>query len=366
MSFIEHFHSLKDPRSHINKSHDLLDIIFLSLSALLSGAEGWEDIVEFGHTKQEWLKRYRRFDAGIPSDDTISRVMSALDPEQLMACFISWVNDVRETEQRDFIAIDGKTLRRSFDRGDKKTALHVISAWAHNQGLVLMQKRSEGKQNEIHSAIELIDMLELKNCIVTLDAMHCQTNTATHILAKEADYVLSVKGNQGHLEQEIQAFFHKAHREKHCEMQSVTEVDSGHGRIEERTCHVLPVSKWMSNLERWPQLNSVVQMVRKRHQDENISEETIYFISSLAPDPVLISQSIRRHWGVENQVHWVLDVTLREDDSRLRREHAPENIGALRRFVLNLVRLHPSKYSVKRKLQKAGWDDNFRAELLFG
>lgn len=367
MSFIEHFISLDDPRSHINKRHDLHDILFLVVTAVLSGAEGWKDIKEFGDEKLVWLRKFRAFEEGIPVDDTIARVMSALNPETFLACFVSWVNDLRQAQGQDVIAMDGKTLRRSFS-GKRSSALHMVSVWSSKNRLVLGQSRCVGKKNEIETVMELLELLELKGSIVTLDAMSCQKKIAHKIKAKGADYLISLKGNQGNLHKEVKAYFHKLQREKSDSLtqgQFVT-TESGHGRIEVRHCTQVPICDWLSEAHGWAGAKSVVEVVRERHCGDDISRETHYYLSSLSVDAQRAAQTIRSHWGVENQVHWVLDVTFREDDSRIRRGNGAQIMGMVRRFCMNLARINTTTNSIRGKLKNAGWSDAFREQLLFG
>jgi len=367
MSFLQHFENLEDPRTHINKKHELLDILFLTVAAVLSGAEGWKGIKEFGDIKLEWLRKFRPFTHGIPVDDTIARVMGALEPEPFIRCFISWVNEIRGDKGNDQIAIDGKTLRRSFE-GDRKSALHMITAWSKEHGLVLTQSRSAGKKNENQSVLEMLELLEIKGSLISVDAMNTQKKIATKIKAKGADYILCVKANHKTLLNEIEAYFHKMKRDEPQLIRDVTmeEHDHGHGRIEVRRYTQLPITQWISEASHWKGAITIVEVERERHIKDKLQTETQYYISSLQPDVAAVADAIRSHWEVENKVHWVLDVTYREDDSRIRREHAAENMASLRRFVMNLARIHPRKNSMKGKLQQAGWDDSFREELLFG
>lgn len=367
MSFINHFESLEDTRSHINKKHELLDIIFLTVVAILSGAEGWKDIKQFGDNKLDWLRKFRAFEAGIPVDDTIARIISALEPTALLSCFMSWVNEIRTSQNQEIIAFDGKTLRHSFD-GDRKTALHSVSAYAVEQGLVLAQCKSLSKKNEVSTVMELIELLELKGNIITADAMHCLKKVANAIDKKGGDYVLQVKGNQGKLSEEIKAYFHKTRRDDGAliSANTLTLTNDGHGRIEQRQYVQLPVTNWLEQRKGWANLNSVVEVTRTRYLKGSESKETAYYISSLSVNLPNIAKAIRSHWAIENSSHWVLDMTFREDESRIRRGDAPENIATFRRFAMNLARLSPIKDSMKGKLKQAAWSDDVREKLVFG
>lgn len=367
MSFIDHFEEIQDTRSHINKKHDLLDVIFLTVSAILSGAEGWKDIKTFGDSKLDWLRQFRAFENGIPVDDTIARIISALEPESLLSCFISWVNEMRKQQDKELIAFDGKTLKGSFD-GECITALHSVSAYAVEQGLVLAQSKSKGKKNEIETVMELIELLELKDSIITADAMSCQKKITKAIIKKEADYILQVKDNQKKLHDEIKAYFHKTHRDEPnlISNNSFEEVDAGHGRVEKRRYCQLSTTDWFSHTNGWTGLNTVIEVIRERHVKGKISTERAYFVSSLTVNAKEAGRAISGHWGIENSSHWILDVTFKEDDSRIRRGDAPENMATFRRFSMNMAKLSPIKDSVKGKLKSAAWNDSIRTKIIFG
>lgn len=368
MAFLDYFDTLEDPRSRINKTHDLLDVLFLTIAAILSGAEGWQDIKDFGDKKLDWLRKFRAFDNGIPVDDTIARIISRLDPDKFVECFLDWSNSLRVANGHDSIAIDGKTLRRSFKKGDRKSALHLISVWSDANQLVLGQFKSKGKKNEINTVMELLELIDIQGATVTLDAMGSQKKIASKIRQRGGDYVLPLKDNQKKMFQEAQAYLHKIDVAdgKGYDVDSYTETDAGHGRIEVRHYTQVAITDWGNEASKWKDARSLIKVVRERHiQDECTMEEQIY-LSSHDIDVKGVAHSIRKHWGVENQVHWRMDVTFREDDNRIRREHAAQNMASLRRFVMNLASLHPDKKSMRRKLKNSGWDDDFREQLLFG
>lgn len=367
MSFITHFAELEDGRTDINLKHELLDVVFLTLVAVLAGAEGWQDIERFGDAKLDWLRRYRRFAAGIPRRHTVARIIGALRPEGLLTGFVSWVNEVRAAQGRWQLAIDGKTLRRSH-QGEKTSALHLLSAMAVDSGLVVYQTPSSGKKNEIKTVQQLLEVLDVSGACVSLDAMHCQTETVRALRAKSADYVIQVKANQGQLYREIQAFFHKSRRD---EAEAIVqgryaEVDKGHGRLEQREYVCLAATDWIAGLDAWQDLHSVLEVTRRVSVNGKETEEVSYYISSLREDTARIANNIRQHWQIENGQHWVLDVVYREDDSRIRVGDAPQNMALFRRFAFNLSKLSAMKDSMKGKLKRAAWDDEFRAKLLFG
>ncbi len=369
-TFITHFSDIEDPRIDRCKRHQLIDILFLSVSAVLTGAEGWEDIEQFGRIKLDWLRKYLPYENGIPKHDTIARVLSRLEPELIQTRFIKWVQDIAKDSRVDVIAIDGKTARRSFSTKERNNALHMVSAWSCSHGLVLGQQKVDGKSNEITAIPALLELLDIEGGCITLDAMGCQKDITKTITTKKADYVIALKGNQGGLHEEVKAYFHKVLREK-CS-QTVhdkdEQIDTGHGRIEVRKCLQLEVDTgWITKLAGWHGLKTVIEIQSERHIDEHVAAETRYYISSLEIDAKRASQVIRQHWGVENSLHWTLDMTFREDESRIRRGNGAQVMNALRKVALNIVRNNTTrKASMKQKLKQASLDDEFRAELLIG
>jgi len=365
MAFLDYFQELEDPRSHINRTHDLLDVLFLTIAAMMSGAEGWQDIRDFGLQKEDWLKQYRSFEHGIPVDDTIARIISRLNPDKFVECFLNWSNSLRQAQGKEIINIDGKTLRRSFKDGDRTSALHLISVWASESQLVLGQFKSQGKKNEINTVMELLDLIDIKDATVTLDAMGTQKKIAKKIRSQGGDYVLPLKDNQKKLHREAEAFIHKMEREGH-PLAQYEEIEKEHGRINIRRYTQIATTDWMTETTGWQDAQSVVKVVRERHINDKVTTEEQIYLTSHGVDVEAIAKAIRKHWGVENKVHWVMDVTFREDECRIRRKHGAQNMASLRRFVMNLAKLHPSKMSMRRKLKNSGWDDEFRSQLLFG
>jgi len=366
--FITHFSIIEDPRIERCKKHKLLDILFLTVSAVLSGAQGWEDIEEFGHAKLDWLKRFVELPNGIPRHDTIARVMGRLDPNTLQQCFFQWMSDVLEAIEGDVIAIDGKSLRRSFDRASRKNALHLVSAWSCTGGVALGQVKTEEKSNEITAIPRLLELLEVKKCIITIDAMGCQKDIAAEIIKKKADYVLGVKKNQPALHDDFVQYFEKYLLQKNeltskCGMFET--VDKAHGRVEVRRCWQSTELKWLPSTREWAGARSVLRVECERHTSTGKSSEVRYFISSLPLNPEKALSAVRQHWFVENQLHWVLDVTFGEDGSRIRRGDAAENMAVLRRLALNICKRYANGDSNPKKLKKAGWDDSFREKLIF-
>ena len=368
MAFMDYFEELEDPRSHINKAHNLLDVLFLTISAILSGAEGWQDIKDFGDKKQDWLKKFRPFKAGIPVDDTIARIISRVNPDKFVECFINWSNSLRVANGHESIAIDGKTLRRSFTGGDRKSALHMISVWSDANQIVLGQFKSQGKKNEINTVMELLDLIDVKDATVTLDAMGTQKKIVKKIRVKGGHYALPLKDNQKKMHRESEAFLHKVdvENDKGYDVDYYTETDGGHGRIEVRHYKQVMLTDWVTEASKWKDAKSLIKVVRERHIKDKVTKEVQIYLSDHELGVEHIAHSIRKHWGVENQMHWRMDVTFREDESRIRRDDGAQNMASLRRFVMNLASLHPEKKSMKRKLKNCGWDDDFREDILFG
>jgi predicted transposase YbfD/YdcC len=367
-NLLEHFGSLPDPRVQGRTDYPLLEIIFLCISAIISGFDGWEAIEDFGVGKLTWLRKFLPYEQGIPRHDTIARVMSCLCPHALQACFVGWVQSVAQLTEGEIVAIDGKQARRSYDKGSRKAAIHMVSAWACQNGIVLGQQKTDCKSNEITAIPELLDILALKGCIVTIDAMGCQRDIAKQIRESEADYVLALKGNQGELHELVSDFFTTALEKKfiniqysHCE-----DNDYGHGRIDSRQCYAVSLPAYLNDFtSEWTGLNSLVCVLAQRDIGDTIQQETRYYISSLAPDATKLSKAIRCHWQVENSLHWVLDVTFKEDDSRIRRGLAAENMTVMRHLALNLIKKEgSSQFSVPRKRRKAALYDEYREKLL--
>jgi predicted transposase YbfD/YdcC len=374
-SIRDHFASLADPRSDHTKHHQLLDIITIALCGVICGAEGWVEIEQFGNAKLPWLRTVLDLPHGIPSHDTFGRVFAALDPAQFQQCFLGWVQAVvartgGQLTPGQVVALDGKTLRRSHDRTNGKAAIHLVSAWATANRLVLGQRKVDDKSNEITALPALLDRLALRGCIVTIDAMGCQTAIAQTILDQGADYVLALKGNQPALEQAVQEVFAdaEAHGYRSIAHDQHRTVEKGHGRIEERRCRTIsePASLAYVNAEgRWPGLRSIAMVEAERTIGEATSRETRYYISSLAGTAQQLGDAVREHWGIENSLHWVLDIAFREDDCRVRQGEAAQNFAVLRQVALNLLRQEPTaKVGVKAKRLKAGWDAQYLLKVL--
>lgn len=364
MSFLVHLEEIEDTRQNINKSYELLDIIFLTMAAVLSGAKGWKDIQLFGDAKLEWLRQFRAFENGIPTRHSIGRIIRGISADALMGCFGNWVNKQRANTGQQQIAFDGKTLRGS-GHNNHVEALHLMSAMVVESGLTLYQSPSQSKKNEIKTLQSMLDVIPVKGAVISADAMHCQVETVKKIRAKEADYVLQVKGNQANLYKEIAAYFHKFKRDTPEQLIEYSDVDGEHGRIIERSYRLLPLSDWLDGMDKWFDVNSLIEVTRTHIKADGVVQETSYYISSMSNNIERLSQVIRNHWQIESQ-HWILDVTFREDESLIYAEDGAKNMALFKRMLLNLIKSHPLKDSVAGKRQRAAWDDKFRAEVLLG
>jgi predicted transposase YbfD/YdcC len=368
-SLVSHFAELTDPRIDRTRLHDLLDIVAIAICAVVAGAESWDDIEDFGHAKIGWLKTFLPLPNGIPSHDTTRRLFERLDPEQFQRCFLGWVEALHEATERQVIAIDGKSLRRSFDRAKGKSALHLVHAWATANHLLLGQVAVDEKSNEITAIPKLLKLLELSGAIVTIDALGCQKEIARTIREEGADYVLALKANHEHLFEQVVAFFDRAcaHGREGDGIRYHREWSEGHGRDECRRCWATSDLDWLAGREEWEDLRSVVLVESERFIGDSLAVEERYFLSSLPADAELLNESIRSHWGVENSLHWVLDVTFHEDQSRIRKENAPENFGLLRRLALCLLKQETSsKRRIKGKRLRASWDEGYLERVLCG
>jgi len=358
---VDYFSSIEDPRVERTREHLLSDIIFITIAAVICGAETWNEIELYGRTKEQWLRSHLKLPNGIPSHDTFNRVYSALDPEKLESCFLSWVKDVSEITEGEVISIDGKSIRGSKKHGSK-SMVHIVSAWAQKNHMVLGQVKVDDKSNEITAIPKLLEVLAIKGCIVTIDAMGCQRDIAQKITDKEADYILAVKGNQGLLEQDIHDTI------RFCKPVDICEnTDGDHGRVETRKCTVYSDFSHLNNLAKWPELKSIakIESIRFIKSTGQEQKETRLYISSMNPSASKIETSIRAHWGIENSLHWVLDVAFGEDKSSKTNQNAVHNFSIINRIALNLVKNEKSKkVGVKSRRLNAGWDNDFLLKIL--
>lgn len=366
----EHFAELEDPRIDRTKLHPLNNILVIALCAAICGADNWVEIELFGQAKREWFAKFLDLTNGIPSHDTFGRVFARLDAEQFQRCFINWVQAICEVLEEQVVAFDGKTLRRSHNRTIGKDAIHMVSAWATKNQLVLGQVKVDDKSNEITAIPALLDLLELSGCIVTIDAIGCQKEIAQKIVDQGADYVLALKANQGTLHADAQTLFDDARAIDFADCDYHKTVDKGHGRIEIRECWATAHPEYLAALykpEQWAKLQTAVMVRAERRVGEKIETETRYYISSLPGNAKQLNAAVREHWHIENQLHWVLDVTFREDDSRIRIGNAAQNMAVLRHMALNLLKREQStKRSLRGKRLKAGWDEDYLVQVLCG
>lgn len=364
------FSDITDPRSPKNSQHLLVELIIITLCAVICGASGWEDIETFAKVREPWLAQYLTLPYGIPSHDTFRRVFARINPEELQRGFRRWVRAVFRFTGKQVIALDGKSLRRSYDDCNAKNQgmLHMVSAWATENQLVLGQIKTHEKSNEITAIPDLLQLLAIEGCIITIDAMGCQTKIAKQIRGQKADYILAVKDNQGTLCEALATTFAKA---KACKFNNMVydhmhDIDAGHGRIQTRQCTVLPVMYLSTFKRRWKDLQSLILIESTRDINGHNQSEQRYYISSLPLNASLCLNAIRDHWQVENCLHWTLDVVFREDDCRIRKDHSPENFAVIRHMALNLLKQEPSKASIKKKRYQATMSVDYLETLLQG
>ena len=366
-SIMDSFSEITDPRGD-NKRHKLIDILFITVCAVICNADKWEDVEEFGRAKEPWLRKYLELPHGIPSHDTFNRVFRALDPEQLNRSFLKWVKSVHPIEAEEIVNVDGKTVRHSFDRNKGSSAIHVVSAWANEAGITLGQIKVNEKSNEIAAIPELVELLELEGCVVTIDAMGTQRAIAEKIVEKKADYMLALKGNQGTLKEDVALYFEGIDGEhydsKRCDYDK--EVTKDHGRVEIRECWSSEDIDWLSQKREWKNLRSISLVRSTRIVGEQETSEERLYISSLPGEAKKQNRIIRKHWGIENSLHWVLDMAFDEDSCRKRKDHAPENFATVRHISLNLLKEKKTpKISVRRQRLKAGWDSRYLEKIIF-
>jgi len=367
---IAHFSCIPDPRLNRKKEHKLTDIFFITICAVICGADGWVSVAQFGQAKKEWLTRVLGLKNGIPSHDTFGNVFAVIDTQLFAECFSRWVSELIEVGvgvdnvmPSDIISIDGKCLRGSIDRASKKAAIYMVSAWSQRNQLVLGQHKVDDKSNEISAIPKLLAQLNIEGAVVTMDAMGCQTKIAEQIVERNADYLLSLKGNQGGLHEDVVTLFESdlAPDISH------VEYDGGHGRIETRHVQFSTDVAWLKERHpQWRTVNSIVAVTAEREQGDKTTRETRYFISSLkTTNAARLGQIVRAHWGIENNLHWVLDYAFSEDAQRVRKGYSASNMAILRHLALNLLKTEKSiKVGIKTKRLRAGWDENYLLQVL--
>ncbi len=360
--FIRHFSVIEDPRIDRTKLHPLENILFIALCAVLAGADSWVEMEAFGEAKKEWLAKYLNLSNGIPSHDTFARVFAQLDPNEFQKSFLSWIQSVYQKTNGEIISIDGKTLRRSHHHS--KEPLHLISAWAHTNHLVLGQLKSEGHANEIYSIPKLLDILDLQGCIVTLDAMGTQKTIAKTIRDKKADYVLALKANHGLLYQDLQQYWSDPNLPA-AEYDFYETTEKDHGRLEIRKYKITSQISWLAPRQDWAGLQSIAVVESQRTFNNTTVSETRFFLTTLKPNAKQLSKAIRAHWDIENKLHWSLDVCFHEDQSRARIKFSAENFARLRRLALNILKKDSSsKNSLRVKRLQAALTDSYLDVLL--
>jgi len=357
------FGSIDDPRSHINQLHNLVDVLLIGMISVICGAETWKQMIEFANSKEEFMRKFLKLPNGIPSEDTINRVFSSIDSSQFETCFIEWVRSISELSKGQVIAIDGKTIRGAKSNG-KKSPVHMVSAWASQNNLVLGQVRVNEKSNETTAIPTLLNTLLIEDNIITIDAMGTQTDIANKIIANGADYILAVKENQKQLLEEIKDEFKFSKN-----IETDTNFDIGHGRIETRKCSVVTNFQFIKNdNNKWNKLKQVVKIesIREfKNSDKQIEKATRYYITSLEDKAINYQQNIRSHWGVENKLHWTLDVAFSEDASRKRNNNAAQNYSILLKIALNLLKNEKTeKQGIAGKRLKAGWNEQYLLKVL--
>jgi predicted transposase YbfD/YdcC len=367
LSLFDSLGQVPDPRIERTKLHQLVDVLVIAVCATICAAETWEEIEEFGRAKESWFKKFLALPNGIPSHDTFRRVFLLINPKKFQEAFLGWVRAAAQMTAGEVVAIDGKQARGARTPQGKE-GLRLVSAWACEQRLVLGQLKTAEKSNEITAIPLLLELLALRGCIVTIDAMGCQTAVAAQIISQEADYVLSLKGNQGRLHEEVEEYFAWAEKIdfKDLEYDYCATLEKDHGRIEGRRCWVTEDTDWFTEKAEWAGLRSFIMVEADREVlGQAATRERRYFISSLGADAKQALRAVRGHWQVENSLHWVLDVAFREDACRTRTGHAPENLATLRHIAVNLLKQERScKLGIKSKRLKAGWDESYMLKVL--
>lgn len=363
---MEHFRDVTDPRINRNKEHRLEDLIIIAILAVICGADSWTDIEQFGNDKKDWLESFLTLPNGIPSHDTFGRVFAMIDAEEFERSFVSWVSTIATLTNGDIVAIDGKTNRRSHDRSIGKEAIHLVSAFATRNGVSLGQRAIDTKSNELKAIPKLLKILNVSGCIVTIDAAGCYREVVDMIVKQRAEYVIAVKQNQPTLHDDLQRIFEEFHED---DLLYAHTTEQNHGRVEARECWVINTTKELKTIQhkkKWKRLSSVAKITNTRTVNGTTTSENRYYISSLSSgnaDQML--SAVRQHWGIENSLHWVLDVSFREDDSRIRLGNAQQNFSLLRKMTLNLLHQeHSVHVGIAAKRKKAGWSEAYLLRIL--
>lgn len=367
ITLISEFSKINDPRLDRQKLHKLIDIFAITVCAVICGANTWNEIEQYGQSKHDWLKTFLELPNGIPSHDTIRRVFIIIDPEEFRTAFINWVDSIRQLLPETVIAVDGKTLRRSHDKTNDKSAIHMVSAWASDTNMVLGQIKTDEKSNEITAIPKLLDLLDISGATVTIDAMGCQKKIAKKIIDNDADYALALKKNHEDLYDDVELFFQSVKEAKPEEIPRsyFDSVEGDHGRVEIRRHWVISDIDWIADKALWKGLQGIGMVERERHVKDHISCETSYYLLSQKWDGEEFAKRVRAHWGIENKLHWVLDVSFREDECRKRAGNAAENFAMVRHIATNLLKQENSmKKSINVKRLQAGWDNSYLMKVL--
>jgi predicted transposase YbfD/YdcC len=362
-----YFGTLKDPRALHSIEHKLIDILTIAICGTICGANDWEAIAQYGRTKQDWLKTWLELPNGIPSPDTFSRVLARINPAELQQCFMGWMAAVAQVTEGELLNIDGKTLRGAKEAGKSRSLIHMVSVWSASQHLVLGQTKVSEKSNEITAIPPLLEMLAIRGCLVSIDAMGCQTEIAKTVVEQGADYVLALKGNQGDLHTDVVQLFTAARKQdfKNIEHQFHSTVALGHGRIETRRYWTMGNTEYLLGAQKWSGLKSIGMVESQRESDGKVSIEQRYYILSLESDVQRFAAAVRSHWSIENQLHWILDVGFAEDTAQSCSGYSAENLAVIRHIGVNLLsRDKESKVGVKTRRLQAGWDDNYLKTIL--
>ena len=366
-SIVDHFAHLEDPRIERTKRHKLIDIIVITICAVVCGADGWVDIQAVGEAKYDWFKKFLELPNGIPSHDTFGRVLAALNPAEFKHCFLSWIKSIRTATEGEVIPIDGKTLRRSFDTKSGKSAIHMVSAWAGKNSMVLGQVKVDEKSNEITAIPELLDLIAISGCIVTIDAMGCQKQIAEKIVDSDADYVLAVKKNNKKLYEGLELFFQQVTQASSTSIDYYESFTKEHGREDTRKYWVTSDIGWLPGKDKWQGLRSVGMTITESTTGKKTTSEARLYISSLAANAKTFANAVRSHWGIETSLHWVLDIAFREDESRIRKDNAPENLAIARHLALTLLKQEKTlKRGIAGKRFQAAMKTEYLEKAIFG
>lgn len=364
---MEHFSAINDPRIERRKLHSISEILFLILSCSLCGVTDYVHMEDFGKAHLGWYKKNYMYEHGVPSHDTLGRLMRALSPILFRECFLNWIKSLKPITG-DTISIDGKALRHSFDNANNKSAIHMVSAWGSKTGLILGQEKVGDKTNEITAIPKLLEILDIKGALITIDAMGCQHEIANKIKEKGGDYIFALKGNQGNLSDDVKIFFDDQKLVESSNPSIYETTDGDHGRIEIRKCTVLSNTNWLiKRNKKWHSIQSILKLESTREIQNKLSKETRYYISSSRDDAQRMLHNIRSHWEIENKVHWVLDVQFDEDKSRIRKDHSPENMAIVRHCALNMINIYKKNkknLSVKRIQHRAAWSSAERQKII--